>query len=211
VQHREYVPGRTIFAISTGRGYGRSERYTIKQYEQENHFLGHVLLDASRSMHYGVGDTNKLEYAKVLAATLAYIVIINAIAPAWRFSMKCGGNQLPASSQMGTCKLARDRSATSCPKEKTSIGPLLQIGKRNSPRGSSLGFPIASTMSRPLARLQHLRFKVTKVVSSTCCIRTNRFPFDAPSVRPMERTRSADRAPHLIRPAYFASAPCYLK
>src|SRR5436190_20810564 len=74
VQHREYVPGDDIRHIDW-KGYGRSERYTIKQYEQETDFIGHILLDASRSMLYGDGQTNKLEYAKLLAAVLAYAII----------------------------------------------------------------------------------------------------------------------------------------
>src|SRR4249920_2727151 len=74
VQHREYVPGDDPRYIDW-KAYGRSERYTIKQYEQETNFIGHILVDASRSMVYGQGDSNKLEYAKLLAASLAYLVI----------------------------------------------------------------------------------------------------------------------------------------
>src|SRR5262245_16618647 len=74
VQHREYVPGDDIRHIDW-KSYGRSERYTIKQYEQETNFAAHILLDGSRSMEYGDGATNKLEYAKLLAATLSYVVV----------------------------------------------------------------------------------------------------------------------------------------
>src|SRR6266700_1267080 len=70
VQHREYVSGDDIKHIDW-KSYGRSERYTVKQYEQETNFTAHILLDASRSMLYGDGATNKLDYAKVLAAVLA--------------------------------------------------------------------------------------------------------------------------------------------
>src|SRR5215213_1149842 len=70
VQHREYVPGDDIRHIDW-KGYGRSERYTIKQYEQETNFTLHLLLDASASMLYGDGDTNKLEFAKTLTAALS--------------------------------------------------------------------------------------------------------------------------------------------
>ena len=56
VQHREYVPGDDIRHIDW-KSYGRSERYTIKQYEQETNFIGHMLLDASNSMLYGDGAT----------------------------------------------------------------------------------------------------------------------------------------------------------
>src|SRR5438874_1557637 len=74
VQHREYVPGDDIKHIDW-KGYGRSERYTIKQYEQETNFIAHLLLDGSNSMRYGSGPTNKLEYAKLLAASLAYVIV----------------------------------------------------------------------------------------------------------------------------------------
>src|SRR5271163_2631996 len=74
VQHREYVPGDDIRHIDW-KSYSRSDRYTIKQYEQETNFIGHLLLDASRSMHYGEGVTNKLEYGKLLAATISYLII----------------------------------------------------------------------------------------------------------------------------------------
>src|SRR5262245_21958800 len=74
VQHREYVPGDDIRHIDW-KSYGRSERYTIKQYEQETNFIGHIVLDASASMNYGERDENKLEFGKLLAATLAYIII----------------------------------------------------------------------------------------------------------------------------------------
>src|SRR5947199_10108317 len=74
VQHREYVPGDDIRHIDW-KSYGRSERYTIKQYEQETNFIGHVLLDASRSMLYGTGESNKLEFGKLLATSLSYLII----------------------------------------------------------------------------------------------------------------------------------------
>src|SRR5215467_12906456 len=74
VQHREYVPGDDIRHIDW-KSYARSERYTIKQYEQETNFAAHILLDGSKSMQYGEEETNKLEYGKLLAASLAYLII----------------------------------------------------------------------------------------------------------------------------------------
>src|SRR3954464_15404164 len=100
VQHREYVPGDDTRHIDW-KSYGRSERYTIKQYEQETNFVAHVLLDASQSMLYGDGDANKLRYGKLLAATLSYLVIhqrdtvaLGVFDSGWRI-------RLPASSQPG--------------------------------------------------------------------------------------------------------------
>src|ERR1044072_1191900 len=98
VQHREYVPGDDIRHIDW-KSYGRSERYTIKQYEQETNFIAHILLDASRSMLYGEADANKLEYAKLLTASLSYLIVhkgdsvsLGVFDDGWR-------ERLPASSQ----------------------------------------------------------------------------------------------------------------
>src|SRR5215213_2316362 len=74
VQHREYVPGDDIRHIDW-KSYGRNERYTIKPYEQETNFIAHLLLDGSRSMLYGDGATNKLEYGKLVTAVLAHLII----------------------------------------------------------------------------------------------------------------------------------------
>src|SRR5579884_643746 len=124
VQHREYVPGDDIRHIDW-KGYGRSERYTIKQYEQETNFAAHVLLDASRSMLYGEGSTNKLEYAKTLAAVLAYLVVhqrdmvsLNVFDAGWR-------ERLPASGQPGHVQAILHTLESVEPHDKNSIGPLL--------------------------------------------------------------------------------------
>ena len=48
-EHREYVPGDDIRHIDW-KVYGRSDRFYIKQYEEETNLRTHVLLDASESM-----------------------------------------------------------------------------------------------------------------------------------------------------------------
>src|SRR5881396_979803 len=100
VQHREYVPGDDIRHIDW-KSYGRSERYTIKQYEQETNYAGHILLDASRSMVYGDGATNKLEYGKLLAATLAYVIIHQRDSAALAIFSDVWRAKLPASALPG--------------------------------------------------------------------------------------------------------------
>ena len=72
--HRQYVPGDAIRDIDW-RVYGRTDRYYTKLYEAETNFDCHILIDASASMTYGSGKVNKLEYAKFLAASLAYLVL----------------------------------------------------------------------------------------------------------------------------------------
>jgi len=72
--HRPYAPGDAIRDIDW-RVYGRTDRYYTKLYEAETNYDCYLLLDGSASMTYGSGKVSKLEYAKFLAATLAYIVL----------------------------------------------------------------------------------------------------------------------------------------
>src|SRR3954452_9478736 len=100
VQHREYVPGDDIRHIDW-KSYGRSERYTIKQYEQETNYIAHLLVDSSNSMRYGAGDTNKLEYAKLLAASLSYLIVRQRDSVSLRIFNDGWASELPVSSQLG--------------------------------------------------------------------------------------------------------------
>ena len=72
--HRQYVPGDSLKTIDW-RVYGRSDRYYTKLYEAETNFDCHLLIDSSSSMTYGSGKVGKLEYAKFLGASLAYLVL----------------------------------------------------------------------------------------------------------------------------------------
>ena len=72
--HRQYSPGDPIRSIDW-RVFGRTEKYFTKLYEAETNFDCHILVDSSASMTYGSGKVSKLEYAKFLAASIAYMVL----------------------------------------------------------------------------------------------------------------------------------------
>jgi len=55
-EHREYVPGDDIRYIDW-KVFGRSDRYYIKQFEEETNLRVQLVLDASESMAYGSGFT----------------------------------------------------------------------------------------------------------------------------------------------------------
>ena len=73
-QHREYTTGDDLRHLDW-KVLGRTDRYYIKQYEQDTNFVAHLLLDGSESMNYGSGARTKLDYAKTLAACLALLVL----------------------------------------------------------------------------------------------------------------------------------------
>jgi uncharacterized protein (DUF58 family) len=70
-EHRAYMPGDDIRRIDW-RVFGRTDRHYIKQFEADTNTDFTVVLDTSASMGFGSGRITKLEYAKYLAACLAY-------------------------------------------------------------------------------------------------------------------------------------------
>ena len=73
-QHREYSHGDDTRHLDW-KVVGRTDRYYIKQYEQETNYVANVLLDGSESMKYGSGKLTKLQYGKVIAACLSYLIL----------------------------------------------------------------------------------------------------------------------------------------
>lgn len=73
-QHRPYMAGDSLRFIDW-KVYGRTDRYYIKQYEEETNLRCHILLDISKSMEYGSGSVSKAKYASCLAAALSFLMI----------------------------------------------------------------------------------------------------------------------------------------
>ena len=73
-QHREYAAGDDLRHLDW-KVLGRTDRYYIKQYEQDTNLVAHLLVDGSESMAYGSAGRTKLDYAKTLAACLALLVL----------------------------------------------------------------------------------------------------------------------------------------
>ena len=72
-EHRGYTPGDDIRRVDW-RLFARTDRFYVKEYEADSNANFAVLLDASRSMGFGSRGITKLEYAKLLAGCLTYLV-----------------------------------------------------------------------------------------------------------------------------------------
>jgi len=72
-EHREYVPGDDVRFVDW-KVYGKSDRYYIKQYEEETNLRCWLMVDVSESMQYGGASMSKIEYARHVAAALAYLI-----------------------------------------------------------------------------------------------------------------------------------------
>jgi uncharacterized protein (DUF58 family) len=73
-EHRQYYPGDEIRHIDW-RAFGKTDRFYIKEYEEETNLRAHLLVDASGSMAYRGKTSSKFEYAQYVAASLAYLML----------------------------------------------------------------------------------------------------------------------------------------
>jgi uncharacterized protein (DUF58 family) len=75
-EHREYAPGDDLRYVDW-KVFGKSDRFYLKQFEEETNLICYLLLDTSESMQYQGPDAplSKLAYAECAAASLAYLVV----------------------------------------------------------------------------------------------------------------------------------------
>jgi len=72
--HREYSPGDELRRIDW-KALGKFDRYFNKETEDETNLRATLVLDASASMDYGSNGITKFEYASILTASLAYLIL----------------------------------------------------------------------------------------------------------------------------------------
>jgi len=73
--HRQYVKGDNLRNLDW-KVYGRTERYYVKQFEEETNLRVHVIIDGSASMGFRSGDhLSKYEFACRIAASFGYLVV----------------------------------------------------------------------------------------------------------------------------------------
>src|SRR6476661_6065259 len=78
-QHREYAPGDDLRHLDW-KVFARTERYHLKQYEQETNLVAWLVVDASESMRVGTvrrpdgKAVTKFDVAATLAAALAHLI-----------------------------------------------------------------------------------------------------------------------------------------
>jgi uncharacterized protein (DUF58 family) len=71
--HRDYVQGDSLRHLDW-KVFGRSERYYIKQFQEETSLRVHLVLDASASMAFKhSGKTTKFGFARELSASAVYL------------------------------------------------------------------------------------------------------------------------------------------
>ncbi len=73
-EHRQYMPGDPLKNVDW-KVYAKTDRFFIKEFEEETNLKAYILLDTSGSMGYSSNEVNKLEYSSYLSAALSYLML----------------------------------------------------------------------------------------------------------------------------------------
>jgi len=78
--YRAYAHGDDLRYLDW-KVWGRSDKYYVKQFEDDTNLFCRIFLDTSASMDFGEGDANKFDYGRILAAVLAFLMTHQHDAP----------------------------------------------------------------------------------------------------------------------------------
>jgi uncharacterized protein (DUF58 family) len=215
-EHREYAPGDDLRYLDW-KVFGRTDKYYLKQFEEETNLVCHLLLDTSQSMQYRsqAAPMSKLEYARRAAAALAYLVLhqqdsvgLVAFDSEIRRLVRASSNP---SHLKDILQVMEETSA----ERKTSIGPILHdLAERLKKRGivivlSDL-FDDVDSMMTGLKHLRHHRHEV--ILMHVLDPAEVDFPFEQITLfRGLESLPSVLVEPRALRRGYLAEFGRYLR
>jgi len=205
-QHRQYVQGDELKHVDW-RVYARTGRYYVKLFEAETNFSANLLLDASRSMHYASGKTSKLEYAKVMAASLAHLIIGQHDSAGLAVFDGALRSYIPPKGTTGIIRTIAEELARTEGVPRTNVGSILHEFARRIPRrGVVILFSdLFDHVDQFIAGINHLRFRGHNViVFHTLDHHEIEFPFDGTyKFRGLEEDGEIVTQPKRIRAAYL--------
>lgn len=205
-QHREYAPGDDMRHLDW-KVLGRSDRYYIKQYEQDTNFVAHVVVDGSASMNYGSGKLTKLQYAKVIAACLAHVILLQRDAVALAMVDTQVKEYLPRTDNLERINHIMDRLAAFQATGETKLGAALeQVALEARRRGISIlisdFFDDEEGLAKGLERLTYSGNEVIVFHTLDPCELT--FPFQGTwRFKDLESAADLKTSPDDIRKTYL--------
>lgn len=123
-QYKGYVPGDDLKFLDW-KVYGRNDQLVTRQYRDETNASAYLVLDSSESMGYtGGGPVTKLEYAAVLAASLAMMAFSQRDAVAVAYGAGGPEGFLPPRNSAAHLRLALQMLESLKPRGRTDLEAL---------------------------------------------------------------------------------------
>jgi len=164
-EHREYVQGDDTRHIDW-KVFGRTDKYHLKQYEEETNLQLMLVVDTSESMKYSSMPMSKYEYGISAAAALAYLTLQQQDAVGLAlFDADLHHYFKPSNYPTHWKQLIHEMDGKTGPK-KTSIRKVLDdLAERMGRRGLVAIFSdLFDDPDQILAGLKHLRYRRHEVI-----------------------------------------------
>jgi uncharacterized protein (DUF58 family) len=215
-EHREYAPGDDLRYLDW-KVFGRTDKYYLKQFEEETNLVCHLLLDTSESMCYrsDAAAMSKLDYARRAAAALAYLVLHQQDSVGLvTFDSEVRALIRASSNPSHLSDILRAMNEATA-ERKTSVGPILHhLAERLKKRGIVIVLSdLFDDVDSLMAGLKHLRHRRHEVVLMHVLDPAEiDFPFrDITLFRGLERLPEVLVEPRALRKAYLAEFGRYLR
>lgn len=164
-EHRAYGQGDEIKRIDW-KLYGKTDRYYIKQFEEETNLRTYLLLDQSKSMEFTSESITKLQYGKTISAVLGYLMLRQQDAVGLAAFDTEIRKFIPARSKSSHLNILLATLENLHPGAETTIAPILhQIAEKINKRG--LIVLISDLFDDPekvMSGLKHFRHRGHEVV-----------------------------------------------
>lgn len=158
--HREYQPGDDLRHLDW-LVWARSDRYDVRQYEEETKLRATIILDISGSMGYSSANVTKLAYARSLAAALGFLMVRQSDAVGLATCDTAVRDFMPSGSTMGHFLNVLTALENARPGGETSLAPVLdEIAGRITRRGLVILITDAFDDSESFLRaIQYFRYR----------------------------------------------------
>ncbi|MGV3772691.1 MAG: DUF58 domain-containing protein [Verrucomicrobiales bacterium] len=212
-EYRNYVPGDDLRRLDW-RVFGRTDRFYLKEFEAETNLRCYLVIDCSGSMGFSLGHGVKLEYAKKLAATIAYLVIHQGDAAGLLCQTEKQPLEIPPKRNPAHLQLVLESlEKTEAKGETTLVQGLHDLAEKIRPRGLVIVVSDFFCDLEPLmSALQHLRFRKHDLALFHLMDPAELdFNFDRP-IRfvDLEGTGSLVTEPAIVREQYLTAINNYL-
>ncbi len=165
-EHRQYMPGDNIRDIDW-KVYAKSDRFYIKQYEEETNLKGYLLLDCSASMAYQSGErVSKLDYAGLLSGALSYMMLRQRDSVGLVTFDEKIRRYVPPRSKSGHLHLLLNEIASQTPSDTTDVAHTLhEMAERIKRRGLVIIMSdLLDDSEEIISGLKHFRYNNHEVI-----------------------------------------------
>ena len=164
-EHRQYMPGDDMRYI-VWKVYGETDKYFVKEYEEETNLKAYLLLDASGSMGYTSHTVSKLDYSIYLSAALAHLMLKQRDAVGLvTFDDRIKKYMPPRSINSYLAQILQTLKNTSSEKETNISNTLHEMAERINRRGLIILFSdLMDDPDKVISGLKHFRHKKHEVV-----------------------------------------------